>query len=204
MSSAALKNHRPTIERILSAASETPMGSWYTLRSYRSKRGSVADHLIGTMSWRDVARASLAQIEPLTPAAVIEGCPLEGVTEEDAAQALERVRRDWSEAAESGFRRYYEEVAPGFIRHLRTGSVYLVGVERGRREIRPADPARPRPPSSLLRRWSEKQALAGCWRQFRMGPDNWNALEIEGRLFPREPSWDPGSFDFPDRTWAQR
>jgi len=192
-----------SLSRLLQVGRETPLGSRFLVRGYRSKEGRVCDFLIASLDFREVAEVSLAQIADLTPHAVATRGEVDGVTHDMAEKVLVAVRRDWLRATREGPRLRYDMPAPGFLYHLGKNTLYLHGILRGRREIRPAPPRkRPRSTFAQARRWVEKQTMAGSWRQLRFGADNWNAVEIGDRVVTREPRWVPWAVRGDDTGWV--
>jgi len=191
------------LSRLLAIGRETPLGSRYLVRGYRSKEGRVCDFLIASLDFREAAQISLEQIAELTPRAIVTRGEVDGVSHDMAEKALVAVRKDWRRASQEGPRLRYAMPAPGFLLHLGKGALYLHGVLRGRREIRPAPPRkRPRSTYAQVRRWIEKQTMAGSWRQLRLGADNWNTVEIGSRVIAREPRWIPWGVRGEDTGWV--
>lgn len=191
-----------SLQRLLEIGRTTPLGTRFLVRGYRSKEDRVCDFLIASLDYREVARVSLAQIAELTAHDVVTRGSVDNVNHDMAEKALVAVRREWTRAAKEGPKLRYAMPAPGFLLHMGKGALYLSGIMRGHREIRPAPPRkRPRTTFSQTRRWIEKQAMAGSWRQLRLGADNWNAVEIGDRVVPRELRWIPWEIRSEEPGW---
>lgn len=174
--------------------------TYITLRGYRPTRGGMSHYVIRAVPYRNVLRESLAISMELTPEQIADECKAAAGDVGLAASVLGKVRTSLTRSVEQGgVDKRYTLMAPGILRHRRTGALYVTGLVVRRQKVIHAFTKRTEHSREvLIRRWIEARMPVGRWRQFKLESDNWSELKLGEtvlRATEDTPRADPGTFD---------
>ncbi len=163
-----------------------------TLRGYRPARGGMSHYMIRAVPYRGVLRESLARSMALSPEQIAAECPAAEGDVGLAASVLGKVRSSLTRSVEQGgVDKRYTLMAPGILRHRRTGALYVTGLVLRRQKVIHAFTKRSEPSrEARVQRWIEARMPIGRWRQFKLGDDNWSELKL-GDVVLRASADDP-------------
>jgi hypothetical protein len=154
--------------------------TFITLRGYRPAHGGVSHYVIRAIPYRTVLRQSLELAQVMTADRVAQECPAADGDVGLAARVLGAVRASLTRSLEQGgLDPRYTLVAPGLMRHRRTGALYVSGlVVRRQSVVRALNQRTTSSREARIRRWIESRLPTGAWRKFKLERENWTELKI--------------------------
>lgn len=194
-----------------SGGTTSDFDTYITLRGYRPARGGMSHYVIRAVPYRRVLRESLACSMALSPEQIAAECPAADGDVGLAASVLGKVRSSLTRSVEQGgVDKRYTLLAPGILRHRRTGALYVTGLVLRRQKVIHAFTKRSEPSrEARVRLWIEARMPIGRWRQFKLDGDNWSELKL-GEVVLRSSAdspdthFDPYAYGFAKESAEER